>query len=63
MKYFAVFQSIALAVSREEMDKLNKTKPCVFRQESEIPFKSKCEILANDGTAIKTIKDCKECCA
>lgn len=61
VKYYPVFQSIAVAVGKEEIAKLNAEKPCVFRQESDIPFRCKCEINANDGTNIKTIKMCKEC--
>lgn len=61
VKYYPVFQSIAIAVGKEEITKLNTNKPCVFRKESDIPFRCKCEICANDGTEIKTIKMCKEC--
>ncbi len=61
VKYYPVFQSVAIAVGKEEISKLNATKPCVFRQESDIPFRCKCEICANDGVEIKTLKQCKEC--
>lgn len=61
VKYYPVFQSIAIAVGKEKIAQLDKEKPCIFRQECDIPFRCKCEINANDGTDIKTIKMCKEC--
>lgn len=61
VKYYPVFQSIAIEVGKAEIAKLDKAKPCVFRKESDIPFRCKCEICANDGTEIKTLKQCKEC--
>ena len=61
VKYYPVFKSVAIAVGNEEIEKLNQAKPCVFRQESDIPFRCRCEICANDGTEVKTIKMCKDC--
>jgi hypothetical protein len=61
VKYYPVFQNIAIAVGKEEIAKLNKAKPCAFRQESDIPFRCECEICANNGEKVKTLKECKEC--
>lgn len=61
VKYYPVFQNIAIAVGKEEIAKLNKAKPCTFRKESDIPFRCECEICANNGEKVKTLKECKEC--
>lgn len=61
VKYYPVFQNIAVAVGKEKIAQLDKEKPCVFRKECDTPFRCRCEINANDGTEIKTIKMCREC--
>lgn len=61
VKYYPVYQNIAIAVGEKEIAKLNAEKPCVFRKKSDIPFRCECEICANNGESVKTLKDCKEC--
>ena len=61
VKYYPVYQNIAVAVGEKEIAKLNADKPCVFRKKSDIPFRCECEICANNGEAVKTLKECKEC--
>lgn len=60
VKYYPVFQNIAVGVGKREIEKLNTEKPCVFREQCETPFRCKCAIKVN-GTDCKTIKECKEC--
>ena len=60
VKYYPVFQNIAIKVGEQEIAKLDAEKPCAFRFKSDIPFRCVCEIKV-DGTDIKTIKECKEC--
>lgn len=61
VKYYPVFQNLAVCVGEKEIVKLNDEKPCVFRKKSDIPFRCTCEICANNGEPVKTIKECKNC--
>ena len=60
VKYFPVYQDIAIKVGEQEIARLDKEKPCQFREKCDTPFRCKCAIKV-DGTECKTIKDCKEC--
>lgn len=61
VKYYPVFQNIAICVGEKEIAKLGTDKPCMFRKKSDIPFRCECDICANNGEKVKTIKECKEC--
>lgn len=60
VKYYPVYQNIAIAVGEKELAKLDAEKPCQFRQKTDTPFRCKCDI-AVGGSEIKTIKECKDC--
>ena len=60
IKYYPVYQDIAIKVGEKEIAKLGAEKPCMFREKCDTPFRCKCAIKVN-GTECKTIKECKEC--
>lgn len=61
VKYYPVYQNVAICVGEKEIAKLNAEKPCIFRRKSDVPFRCECEICANNGETVKTIKECKGC--
>ena len=60
VKYYPVYQDIAIKVGEQKIAELDREKPCQFREKCDTPFRCKC-IIKVDGTECKTIRECKEC--